>query len=148
MLQDTGGPGKYRGSLSQTRRVRCLVQEAILQIRSDKRRFRPYGLHGGHQGSSSMNILNPGSDEAILPTMSVGQMVNDSVIFHKMASGGGWGDPLERDPDMVRQDLWDEKVTLLHAREIYGVIIDPITYEIDNDGTQALRLSYFKKEKG
>ena len=148
MLQDTGGPGEYRGSLSQTRRVRCLVEEAVLQIRSDKRRFRPYGLHGGHQGASSMNILNPGSDEAILPTMSVGEMVKDSVVLHKMASGGGWGNPLDRDPGMVRQDVWDEKVSFLHARETYGVIIDPITYVIDDDGTQALRLSYLKDDKG
>ena len=95
-----------------------------------------------------MNILNPGSDEAILPTMSVGQMVKDSVVLHKMASGGGWGNPLDRDPGMVRQDVWDEKVSFLHARETYGVIIDPITYVIDDDGTQALRLSYLKDDKG
>ena len=139
MLADTGGAGRYRGALAQTRRVRCLAGEATLQIRSDKRRYPPYGLHGGRPGSSSWNILNPGESEVVLPTMGTSPMRREDVIFHTTASGGGWGDPLKRDPEMVRQDVWHEKVRPEHAREAYGVVVDPHTLQVDTEATERLR---------
>ena len=139
MLADTGGAGRYRGALAQTRRVRCLAREATLQIRSDKRRYPPYGLQGGRPGSSSWNILNPGESEVVLPTMGTSPMRREDVIFHTTASGGGWGDPLERDPEMVRHDVWHEKVRPEHAREAYGVVVDPHTLQVDMEATERLR---------
>ena len=139
MLEDTGGAGEYRGALSQVRRVRCLAREATLQLRSDKRRFPPYGLHGGRQGEPSWNILNPGPDEVTLPTMAVSPMKQGDVILHVIASGGGWGDPFERDPNLVRNDVRNEKLSTAHARTAYGVVIDPDTLALDQAATERLR---------
>ena len=139
ILKDTGGPGKYRGSLSQVRRVRCLVDDSTLQIRSDKRRYRAYGLHGGKEGEASWNILNPGDGEVVLPTLSVSPMQRGDVIIHLMASGGGWGDPMDRDPERVRADVWNEKMSIEHARREYGVAIDPETLQVDTVETERLR---------
>ena len=139
MMKDTGGSGKFRGALAQVRRVRCLADEATLQLRSDKRRFPPYGLQDGSPGDPSWNILNPGDGETVLPTLSVSPMKKDDVILHIVASGGGWGDPLERDPEMVRADVWSEKQSPEHARREYGVVIDPETIEVDKAATERLR---------
>ena len=139
MMKDTGGAGKYRGALSVVKRVRCLADQATLQLRSDKRRFPPFGLQNGKPGDPSWNILNPGAGEAVLPTLSVSPMKRDDVILHIMASGGGWGDPLERDPEMVRADVWSEKQSIEHVRREYGVVIDPETIEVDKAATERLR---------
>ncbi len=139
LIPDSGGPGKYRGALGQIREVRCLAQEAVLQIRSDKRRFPPYGLWGGRNGSPSWNILNPGPGQHVLPTLTMGKIRQGEVLRHVMAGGGGWGDPLERDPGRVRRDVVEEKVTVAHAREAYGVVIDPDTREVDAPATAELR---------
>ncbi|MCH8922078.1 MAG: hydantoinase B/oxoprolinase family protein, partial [Planctomycetes bacterium] len=61
LMPDTGGAGKHRGSMAQVRQVKNLADRATLQLRSDKRKYPPYGLHGGLPGSPSRNILNPGA---------------------------------------------------------------------------------------
>ena len=139
MVEDTGGSGKYRGSLSQVRAVRCLAQEATLQLRSDKRLYPPYGLQGGRPGTPSWNILNPGQDQVMLPAMGVAPMKRGDVIHHVMASGGGWGDPLERDPALVLDDVWNEKLSADRARSEYGVVLNEATLEVDQAATQRLR---------
>jgi N-methylhydantoinase B len=57
--------------------------------------------------------------------------------------GGGWGDPLEREPELVRQDVWQGKVSLQAAREDYGVVLKPSVSdeppELDLSATDALR---------
>ena len=137
--QNTGGPGKHRGALAQVRQVRFLAREAILQIRSDKRKYPPYGLHGGKPGSPSWNILNPGDDERVLPTMGTTEMKRGDVLRHVMAGGGGWGDPLERDPKAVEADIRDEKITIDHALSEYGVVIDLKTLQVDLAATKGER---------
>ena len=137
--QDTGGPGKYRGALSQVRSVRCLANEATLQLRSDKRRFPPYGLQGGKTGNPSWNILTSRDTETILPTMGATRIFKDDLISHVIAGGGGWGDPLDRDPDLVRKDVWNEKLSCEYVRSEYGVVIDKDSLEIDYEATAALR---------
>jgi N-methylhydantoinase B len=139
LLPNSGGAGKYRGALGQIRQVRCLADDAVLQIRSDKRRFPPYGLFGGQPGTPSWNVLNPGDQQVVLPTLTMSPVHRDDVLRHTMAGGGGWGDPLERDPALVRDDVWNEKVTIEHARDIYGVAIDPATLEVDLAETTRLR---------
>ena len=139
LLPDSGGAGKYRGALSEVRSVRCLADEALLQLRSDKRAHPPFGLQGGAPGGPSYNILNPGEDQRVLTTMGTAPMRHGDLIRHELASGGGWGDPLERDPAMVLADFLDEKVTADHARQVYGVVIDPATQRVDIEATDKLR---------
>lgn len=139
LIQNTGGPGKFRGGMAQIRKIRCLANQATLQVRSDKRKFPPYGLHGGKPGDPSWNILNPGDDQVILPTLAVTQVNKNDVLLHTMAGGGGWGNPLDRDPELVRDDVRSERLTADYVKSEYGVVIDPVTSEIDHNATTQIR---------
>jgi N-methylhydantoinase B len=57
----------------------------------------------------------------------------------RTGGGGGWGDPLERDPELVLNDVINEYITIDEAREIYGVVIDKQTLKIDIEKTKELR---------
>lgn len=139
MVQDSGGAGKFRGALSQVRRVRCLVPEAVLQLRSDKRLHPPYGLGGGRPGSPSMNILTTASGDRTLRTMTQLAVRENEMISHFLAGGGGWGDALDRDSALVAEDIRNEKVSLRHAREVYGVDVSPVTFNVNEQETKRLR---------
>ncbi|MBA7671088.1 hypothetical protein ES703_79239 [subsurface metagenome] len=55
------------------------------------------------------------------------------------AGGGGWGDPLARDSELVRRDVVEGLITLERAREAYGVVIDPENLEVLQVETRQLR---------
>ena len=75
----------------------------------------------------------------MLPTMGMGPIEQGDTLRHVMAGGGGWGDPLERDPELVRIDVADEKLTVGYAREVYGVVVDAETLTVDEAATAQLR---------
>ena len=145
MLADTGGAGRYRGGLGLVREYEILSDEAILNVRSDKRRFPPHGLFGGRPGSSSWNYVNPGRSDRVLPVLmtEVEKLGQGDVFRHEMSGGGGYGDPLERDPDSVLRDVTEEKVTPAHARREYGVVLveaeSPGAWSLDLSATRNLR---------
>jgi N-methylhydantoinase B len=142
IVRDTGGAGLHRGAMALARQVRILSDDAALEIRSDKRRHLPFGLQGGKRGTPSLNVLNPGShDEAILPTLASARLKRGDVVRHVTAGGGGWGDALLRDPELVRRDVVNERLTPAHAESEYGVKIDPDTLGVDHGATEALRKS-------
>ena len=122
LVTDSGGAGRYRGGLAVERVWRALLPETLLQVRSDRQVHRPYGLHGGLPGAGSSNLIirRDGSLER-LPPMFGARLQAGDVFHHRMPGGGGWGDPRERDPQAVAQDVCDEKVTRAAAREHYGV---------------------------
>ena len=143
LIEDSGGAGKYRGGLAVARTWRYLGdQPANLSIRSDRRDYPPYGLFGGKSGAPSWNIVNPGSEtERILQTKVTGSLNPGDVIRHVQAGGGGWGDRLERDPAAVREDVLDDKVSIEKAEELYGVVIDARSKEVDVTATLSKRVS-------
>ncbi len=112
---------------------------SVLQLRSDKRRFPPYGLKGGHTGSPSLNILNPGPNQQILPTLAQSRIGHEEVIRHEMAGGGGRGDPLQREPQAVLDDVLNRRMSVDAARESYGVVLSDDGATIDESATAALR---------
>jgi N-methylhydantoinase B len=61
--------------------------------------------------------------------------------------GGGWGDPLEREVDAVRLDVVRQLVSAESARKDYGIVIDPVSFEVDSGATAALR-SRLASERG
>lgn len=139
-VPDRMGPGKFRGGAPYRRDYRFLEEEAVLQVRSDRRDIRPYGLYGGLPGKPSQNWLNPGTDEErALPSKFCITLKRGDVFRHDLAGGGGWGDPLERDPAKVLRDVRNELVSLESAREAYGVVIDQAAWRVDEAATTALR---------
>ncbi|MBV8166520.1 MAG: hydantoinase B/oxoprolinase family protein, partial [Alphaproteobacteria bacterium] len=138
-IPDAGGPGKHRGGAPFRRDYRLLVDEAILQVRSDRRTHPPYGLFGGQPGRPSMNYMNPHGDNRLLDSKITMTMKRGEVFRHEMAGAGGWGDPLERDPARVLRDVRNELVSPQAARTSYGVVVDTTAWTVDAAATEALR---------
>jgi N-methylhydantoinase B len=140
LVRDSGGPGRFRGGLAVEREWRLLDGRAHLAIRSDRRDHLPYGLSGGRPGTGSTNVLRRESgEEETLITMVSTSMEAGERLYHRQAGGGGWGDPLERDPELVAQDVRNDKVSLASAREDYGVVLDPDTFAVDPEATACAR---------
>lgn len=142
LVPDSGGPGKFRGGLALIREWRILADDAVLAMRSDKRRFPPYGLHGGKCGTGSLNVVNPGlGNGRVLPVLPMeGVILQKGDLFrHIMPGGGGWGDPLERDPTLVLRDVIDEKLTAEYVQREYGVVIGPEGDGVNEIATRELR---------
>jgi N-methylhydantoinase B len=140
-VTDSGGPGRYRGGLAIEREWTLVAPEAQLTIRSDRRDHLPYGLQEGGAGRGSINILHhsDGREPEVLPTMISTSMRAGERIYHRQPGGGGWGSSLSRDPELVADDVRNERVSVEEAREKYGVGIDPATGTLDREATKALR---------
>jgi N-methylhydantoinase B/oxoprolinase/acetone carboxylase alpha subunit len=120
LVPDSGGAAKHRGGLAIERAWRCLTPGTSLIVRSDRAAHPPYGLHGGHPGSLSSNVLVRDGEEIVLPSMFSTTIEAGDVYVHRTAGGGGWGDPSERDPQAIADDVADGKVTAEAARRDYG----------------------------
>ncbi len=138
-MADRGGPGKYRGGAPFYREYRFLENEAILQVRSDRRYRRCFGLYGGWPGRPSMNTINSGNEDRTLPSKFTAMIKRDDIFRHEIAGPGGWGDPLEREPARVLRDVRNELVTPEAARRAYGVIIDTVDWIVDEQATKRER---------
>ena len=79
-----------------------------------------------------------GEDIRVKPHRLVPVKERDILVKHS-AGGGGVGKPEERDPQMVADDLRKEFITAETARNVYKVAVDPVTFEVDEKGTKALR---------
>ncbi len=140
LVCDSGGAGRFRGGMAVVREWRHLGnREASLVIRSDRRDHRPYGLQGGHAGEPSNNILRSGDQQTVLPTLVSTAIQPGEVIFHQMAGGGGWGDPMTRDPYSVAEDVRNERVSVDAARVLYGVQLGKDGLTVNHLGTDRLR---------
>ena len=147
-LPDRAGAGKFRGGAPYFRDYRFTEREAILQVRSDRARFRPYGLYGGMPGQPSANYLNPQDNNQKLTSKPTMIIQKGDVFRHELAGGGGWGDPLERDPADVLRDVRNELVSITSAKNDYGVIIDNELIKVDSNKTNALRKTMREKRAG
>ena len=141
LIPDRAGAGKYRGGVPYRRDYLFTEDEAVLQVRSDRRRFRPYGLYGGHAGRPSRNVLNPDKEARLLDSKLTMHLRRGDVFRHELPGGGGWGDPLDRDPSNVLSDVRNEYISVDGANRDYGVVIDTSTWIVDLVATQNLRES-------
>jgi N-methylhydantoinase B len=139
LVPDSGGAGRHRGGLAIERVWRCLTDDTSLIVRSDRRAHAPYGLAGGGSGATSVNVLQrPDGTEEELPPMFSTTIGAGDVYVHRTAAGGGFGDPLEREPAAVARDVADEKVSAEAALERYGVVVRP-DGSVDEEATRRER---------
>ena len=134
-IPDTAGPGQYRGGVSLSRTIRMLAHEGILQVRSDRKTHRPYGLYGGGPGTPSLNTI----DGAELPAKLTMTIKRGQTYRHQLPGAGGHGNPLDRTLEAVAQDLRDGLVTPQGAARDYGVVATGNPPVIDPVATEALR---------
>lgn len=138
-VQDSCGAGKWRGGVGVRRSYRILAPEALLQLRTDRVAFRPYGLDGGEPGGPSRNYIEVGNERRPLPGKITTTIVKDTLIVHEQAGAGGYGDPLLRDPAHVLEDVIEGKISPKFAKEKYAVVLASRD-AIDQSATQRLRL--------
>ena len=147
-VPDTGGPGKFRGGMSQRKTWRMLADEGILQVRADRQTHRPYGLGGGGPGAFGRNVLDPGlPTEEKLHAKLTRTFRRGQVFRHDLPGAGGHGDALIRDLALVAKDLRDGLVTIEGAARDYGVVAHGEPPSIDEAATADLRAQLGKTRK-
>jgi len=137
-VPDSCGAGRWRGGVGLRRSYRVLANEALLQLRTDRVAFQPYGLAGGKPGGSSRNFIEIGGRRQPLAGKVTMPLPQAALIVHEQAGGGGFGDPLSRDPELVRQDVLDGKISTDYARQQHGVVL-AASGEIDTVATARRR---------
>jgi N-methylhydantoinase B len=137
-VPDSCGPGRWRGGVGIRRSYRILAPEALLQLRSDRVAFRPYGLDGGGEGGASRNTIEIGGHVTSIPAKVTMTVQLGTLIVHEQAGAGGFGDPFERPTHLVLDDLLDGKITSDFARNRYGVVITDVG-AIDEHASARLR---------
>ena len=139
LVPDSGGAGQWRGGLAVMRQLRYLGERATLQLRSDRRHHRPFGVHGGLPGAASTNLLLDDGREEQWPTKFVRPLLRNQAIRHVTAGAGGYGDPLLRDPARVLDDVRNGKVSVQAAERDYGVRVSGPPWCVEEPATRALR---------
>ena len=140
LRQDSCGAGKYRGGLGIDMQVRNLVEGHWNFEQTRRAQCPPWGLWGGTAGEPGSYLLRlPGETEfrqlagARLPVP-----VGASAIV-RTGGGGGWGDPYERDPARVIDDVREGLISRKAAHELYGVVTRD-DFTLDAAATKALRI--------
>jgi N-methylhydantoinase B len=118
-----------------------LAERAEMATRMENSAVAPYGVAGGRAGRTGRIVLNPGTPgERELPAQGDGIVVQrGDLLRFETCGGGGWGDPLTRDPVWVLRDVARGFVTARGAREDYGVVLDPATLDLDKTATEEER---------
>jgi N-methylhydantoinase B len=131
LIQDCGGPGTYRGGLSQRRVYEILTDDAQLALRGGKHKTPAKGVAGGMPGRLGQCLVNPATDaERSLPNRFAGERLRrGDIVCLEKAGGGGLGDPRERPYERVRDDVLDGYVSRESALRDYG--IDPARLDAD-----------------
>ncbi len=137
---DSGGAGQHRGGLGVETTVTNLVDGDWSIHNGGRRICPPWGLWGGQPGAVAENLLRlPGEPDFRPADLHRRPAPAGSTAIMRSAGGGGWGDPLARDPERVRADVVDGLVSLDAARVEYGVVLNAVTLGVDTAATTALR---------
>jgi len=139
IAQDSGGAGRNRGG-NAARRTTRFSEDAFVILAADRGKTQPFGLVGGHPGESASHVGHTGDGAAEeLPSKMMQTVEAGFALEFQAAAGGGYGDPLTRDPQRVAEDVANDYVSVEAAREEYGVVIDPDTGDVDDEATAAIR---------
>lgn len=139
------GAGRYRGGAGVVKSQRYL-QPGFMTHESDRNEDPPWGIFGGKDGScSKVEIHNIHTGELkSYPSKFSGLVTNEGdVVSYYSPTGAGYGDPLDREPWRVLDDVLDGFISVDHARDDYGVVLTPVDdgygWAIDAPGTEVLR---------
>ena len=136
---DSGGAGKYRGGLGIDMRVRNLVEGKWNFELVRRNQCPPWGLWGGEPGEYGMYLVRePDEREFRVAGGAHHAVPGRTEVIVRTGGGGGWGDPLERDPTAVRADVQEEFISPRSAREHYGVVLTD-KLAVDHAATEAAR---------
>ena len=144
MVPDFTGAGRWRGGPGVHWLALNEGADGIMATgNSDGDEVQGYGTGGGHPSPQSRTYIRRDTEQGIedirvKPHRLVPVKTGDIIVKHS-SGGGGVGDPAQRDPEMVREDVVNEVVSPAAARNVYRVVLDPNNLAIDRAGTRALR---------
>jgi N-methylhydantoinase B len=149
LLADSGGPGKMKGGLGK-RIIFKVPSDAYapippvnLGMQSGRYVYPPEGLFDGRPGARARFLVNASQGNPYGLT----QLSPGDVVTIDAPGGGGYGEPFERDPEMVENDVAEGYVTVEAAKSEYGVVIDPATMKADVKATRAARAGKKKRSQ-
>lgn len=138
----SAGRGRFRGGMGSIKEYVVLEDGIYSQVSVEGTHHPSWGLNGGSDAEPNGVVVWAGTEREALIRDKVGFIgpfsVGDRVIACA-GGGGGWGDPLERDPETVLEDVLDEYCTVEEALADHGVVIDADRLELDAEGTAAER---------
>ena len=127
LIQDSGGHGRRRGGPGQEIAFRCTAEKPVmLTIRPDLMKYPALGLEEGGLGMPGDVLLNGVKVERFTP---IRWNPGDEIVL-RVPGGGGFGDPRQREPECVREDVRQGLVSLAVAREVYGLEIETTPEQI------------------
>jgi N-methylhydantoinase B len=143
LREDVVGAGQWRGGLGSVREI-AFLEDGGASVEGEGHRYRPWGFRGGNEGHPAKLDMAPpnGALQALPSKVPHKAMVKDTHFICYGPAGGGYGDPLKRDPQAVLDDVLDELITIDTARRDYGVAIGA-DKTVDTAATAALRDARF-----
>jgi len=147
---DSGGAGKRRGGLGYEKHYRPLVDCHTI-VTADRVMLGCYGVNGGQAGQPFSVTLDAEGEARKLGGLVDAEPVRaGDLVVVVTTGGGGWGDPLEREPELVLRDVVDGKVSEQAAGHSYGVVMSAsgATRVVDEAATRALRSEMAAKRPG
>lgn len=133
LVPDSGGAGKHRGGLGILLSYQVRAESPHLSHTSQKSKIPPQGGQGGLPGRSGTWLINDGTATERALEHAIGDievLEKGDVVTQTTPGGGGYGNPLERDPSDVLEDVRDGFVSIERALEDYKVEIDPLSLSI------------------
>jgi N-methylhydantoinase B len=142
LATDSGGPGRRRGGLGYLKEIRVLRDGYFLSI-ADRSILACWGVAGGKAGAPFRVTVDPGGpNERVLPGLVDDEPLPAGTLVRiETTGGGGSGDPLEREPELVALDVLQGKVSERSASRDYGVVLlaEGDDVRVDAEATAALR---------
>lgn len=126
---DSGGAGEFRGGLGYEKEYRSLT-DCFTLVSADRVRLGCYGVNGGHAGEPfGVTVDAEGAARKLGGLEDEIPIAKGGLMRVTTTGGGGWGNPLDRQAEAVRMDVWQAKVSAKSAFEDYGVVFK----EFDDD---------------
>jgi len=141
LIPDSGGAGRHRGGLGIARTTRALTNITV-NTQSDRAKCPPWGLDGGGDATGNRVAFRVGGqwkDDFPNAKVLVAQLRPEDAFRISSGGGGGYGSPLERPVEQVREDVRQGYVSVKAAAELYGVVVDAETFAVDQAATERLR---------
>jgi N-methylhydantoinase B len=154
-LTDSCGHGQWRGGLGTHVEAQNVYDRKAWQPldcltmsgNADGEKFSSVGLQGGTGGTKTkLEIVRKGK-RIPYRTMSLTYLEPGDILVSNSGGGGGVGDPLDREIEKVQWDALNEYISIKTARDIYGVVLDPKTFKVEEKATTGLR-ARLKTKKG
>jgi len=139
-MEDGIGNGTYRGGFGMRKDYRILSDEANLVCSINRIQYPPWSVNGGEDGSCNhIVIIRDGKDVWDGGRLSNFILKKGDIVSIRSGGGGGWGNPLKRDPSLVLKDYKDGLITIETVKNVYGVIIDINNLVVDLSETEKFR---------